>query len=519
MEFYDIDNIGIFDDDKIHFHNLELLDLSFNPIKKGLEVLKKNFFKKCSRVKLDLSLEELKVIINFNSPTYYLDIFVNNLNEITNFFEKDKIKFGALSSEKADKFKEIFDLTDEEIEAKREIPYNNSYRPFIYYDPSLGRDSCSSDEFDRPNIITDNGTGYYKAGFSGEEGPRSVSPTIVGYPKYFQSMIGGDKKEFFVGADAEAKRGVLKLNYPIKYSIIDNWDDMDKVWGHIFTYELRTAPEEHNVMLTQFSKDCYETKLNREKMAQIMFEFFNVPALYIADPATLSMYSIGKYTGLAIDSGDGGTSISPIFDGFPLRHALALLRLAGRDHTELMRILLYEVGKNFSTTAENEIVKDIKEKACYVALDYDEEFKCFEPFDYELPDGNHVIIKDQRFRCPEALFKPSLCGLYDQGIDYESYWSIQKCDIDIRKELYSNIVLSGGNTMYNGLVERLTKEIKSLAPESMKEEVKVIASPGRKFAAWIGGSILSSLSTFESMWITKTEFEENGASIVHKKCF
>ena len=368
----------------------------------------------------------------------------------------------------------------------------------------------------KPHIIIDNGTGYCKAGLSGEEGPRAVFPACVGYSKYDSGMVGGGKKEFFVGADAEAKRGVLKLNYPIEHGVVNNWDDMEKIWGHVFTNELRVAPEEHNVMLTEAPMNPKE---NREKMAQIMFETFNVPGLYIAIQAVLSLYSAGKFTGIVADSGDGVTHFVPIFDGYSLPHAVIRLDLAGRDLTEFMMKLLTETGQRFSTTAEKEIVKAIKEKACYVALDFEEELKSVEPFDYELPDGTHVIVKDQRIRCPEALFKPSMVGKEGNGIGQTCYDSIQKCDIDVRKDLYNCVVLSGGTSMYNGLPERLTKEIKALAPESMKEEVKVIASPERKFAVWIGGSILSSISTFESMWITKTEYEESGATIVHRKCF
>ena len=370
----------------------------------------------------------------------------------------------------------------------------------------------------KPHIIIDNGTGYCKAGLSGEEGPRAVFPPCVGYLKYAsRCFVPGEKKEFFVGADAEAKSGLLKLNYPIEHGVVNNWDDMEKIWGHVFTNELRVAPEEHNVMLTEAPMNPKE---NREKMAQIMFETFNVPGLYIAIQAVLSLYSAGKFTGIVADSGEGVTQFIPIFDGYSLPYAVFRLDLAGRDLTEFMMKLLTEAGQRFSTKAEKEnIVKPVKEKACYVALDFEEELKSVEPFDYELPDGTHVIVKDQRIRCPEALFKPSMVGKEGNGIGQTCYDSIQKCDIDVRKDLYNCVVLSGGTSMYNGLPERLTKEIKALAPESMKEEVKVIASPERKFAVWIGGSILSSISTFESMWITKTEYEESGATIVHRKCF
>ena len=112
-----------------------------------------------------------------------------------------------------------------------------------------------------------------------------------------------------------------------------------------------------------------------------------------------------------------------------------------------------------------------------------------------------------------------MVGKEVNGISQTCYDSIQKCDIDIKKDLYNCIILSGGTTMFNGLPERLTKDMKALAPYSMEQEIKVIASPERKFAVWIGGSILSSISTFESKWITKTEYEENGATIVRRKCF
>ena len=163
--------------------------------------------------------------------------------------------------------------------------------------------------------------------------------------------------------------------------------------------------------------------------------------------------------------------------------------------------------------------ENIKEKACYVALDLEEELKSVRNLPYKLPDDTEVNIKDQRILCPEALFKPSIIGYDGIGIGDSCYYSIQKCDIDIRKELYNCICLSGGNTMFKRFPERLKKEIKALAPESMKEEIKIFSPTERKFSVWIGGAILSSISTFENMWITKAEYEESGSCIIHRKCF
>ena len=368
----------------------------------------------------------------------------------------------------------------------------------------------------KPNIIIDNGSGYCKAGFSGEEGPRAVFPAIVGRPKNPGIMVGAEKKDFFVGLQAEEKRGILHLAYPIEHGIVTDWNDMEKIWDHTFTNELRVTPEEHNVMLTEAP---INPKHNREKMAQIMFETFNVQGLYIAIQAVLSLYSAGKFTGIVCDSGDGVTHMVPIYDGYSLPHCVLRMDLAGRDITDYLIKILNEVNVSLTTSAEREIAKDIKEKVCYIALDPETEINEVKEMSYEMPDGTVIKVKDQRFRAPEILFHPEQCGKEPGGVDQKCFDSINKSDIDVRKDLYQCIVLSGGTTMFSGLPERLTKEIKALAPESMKNNVKVIAVPERKYSVWIGGSILSSISTFGCMWITREKYNESGPQVVHRKCF
>ena len=535
-----IEDISIFSN--VSFMKIDILSIKNNPIRKGLHVLKNDFFKQNKYIYISSLKEgnEYKIFTEFGSHKSF-EFFINDIDDIKNIFDFEYYEINLKSidpkylineeiknqcSELYDKIKtlldklkpqeeinespnlkpqkEINDSPNLNIKIENTFPFSNEYIDHQ-------RHSNISDEEVKPYIIIDNGTDYCKAGLCNEEGPRALVKACVGYPKYSHGMICEDRerKNFFVGNKAYFKRGVLKINYPIEHGIVNDWNEMEKIWDYVFTNELRVDPKEHNVVITEALNNPKE---NREKISQIMFETYNVPCLYIAKQPVLSLYSEGKFDGTVIDSGEGITQVAPIFDGYVLSHAATVIKLGGGDLTKYLMSLL-------SRFNDQEIIKDIKEKSCYVSYDYEEELKYVEPYNYELPDGTHVIIKDQRIKYPEALFKPNLIGEGEAGLAEECYYSIQKCDIDIRKYLYYNIVLSGGNTIFKGLKERLTKDIRVLAPESMKEEVRVISSYMSKFAIWIGGSILSTISSFESNWITKTEYEELGATIVHRKCF
>ena len=257
-------------------------------------------------------------------------------------------------------------------------------------------------------VVIDNGSGVCKAGFAGDDAPRSVFSTIVGRPKVPGIMVGLDQNEVYVGEEAMQKRGVLRFGHPIEHGIVKNWDDMEKVWHHTLYSELKVSPEEHPILMTEAPLNPKE---NREKMTQIMFEVFNVPCLYVSVQAVLALYSNGRTSGVVCDSGDGVSHTVPIYEGYAIPHAIQRIHLAGRDITTYLQKILDERGYSFTTNAEIEIVRDIKEKMCYVVNDFDAAIKEAEDShacekNYELPDGRKILIGNERFKATEIMFKP-----------------------------------------------------------------------------------------------------------------
>lgn len=247
-------------------------------------------------------------------------------------------------------------------------------------------------------IVIDNGSGTIRAGFAGEEIPSCYFPSFVGRPKHPRVMAGGLEGDSFIGQRAQDLRGLLKIRYPLEHGVVTNWEDMESIWHHVYESELKTLPEEHPVLLTE---PPLNPRANRDIAAQLMFEAFNVPALYMSIQAVLSLYASGRTTGVVLDSGDGVSHAVPVFEGFAIPNSIRRIDVAGRDVTEQMQLLLRKAGHVLHTSAEKEVVRMIKEKVCYVSLDPKREEKDWmssyhksdaKAVDYALPDGHKIKV-------------------------------------------------------------------------------------------------------------------------------
>ena len=361
-------------------------------------------------------------------------------------------------------------------------------------------------DMENASIVCDNGSGTIRIGLAGEEVPKST----------FYSTAAGSKPtaEF-----------ISKLNEsPIEKGIIKDWDSIERIWSEGFN-NLQVTDRDSPILMTE---PIFNPKENREKMTEIMFETFHVPAFYLANQAVLSAYANGRDTGLVLDSGVDKTDAVPIYQGYAIPHAAIRLDIGGSHLTDYLDKMLRERGLSLT----KETVVDIKEKLCCIDVDYNTE--TFSSFtspakSYELPDGKMITVEDELIKCPEALFTPSLIGVDSKGIHEIIFDSIWKAHNPSHRERalfdsYTNIMLSGGSSSFPDMPEKIIKEQpydKRITSGFGEFPVKIVKcmDVDRKNHAWIGGSVLASLSSAEQMWISKKEYQESGCSIVHTKCF
>ncbi|KAF2450165.1 Actin/actin-like protein [Karstenula rhodostoma CBS 690.94] len=374
-------------------------------------------------------------------------------------------------------------------------------------------------------VVIDNGSSNIKAGFAGDGAPRTVFPPIIGRPRNQVPTNPAHESDTYIGAEARAKRGILTLNYAVKFGEINDWDAITTLWQHIHTSELSVQPDAQPVLMTE---GAYPWKQSREKTTQIVFETLRAPAFYAANSAALALYAAGRATGMVVESGGQVTQSMGVHEGLVMRDTVYKSSYAGDDFTEYLARLLYWRDDVEWLAADMELLRLVKEKLCYVAEEASLETEKFLgekergvergrgiEREYELPDGRVITVGLERFGVPETLFDACRLGLSEGALHVKLYNSIHACSADPRGDMARNIVLAGGNTMFPGFADRLQA---IMARDLKDRSARVIAPADRTYSAWVGGSILSSLSTFRTKWISKQDYEEAGPSIVHRKC-
>jgi actin-related protein 3 len=396
----------------------------------------------------------------------------------------------------------------------------------------------------KPPIVIDNGTGYTKLGYSGNSEPNYIMPTAIASKSHRAGMrkTDTDDLDFYIGFDAIDDK--VRLNnevvYPIRHGIIDDWDAMEKYWQRTIYGYMRADPEEHFFLLTE---PPLNTPENREYTAEIMFETFNVPGLYIGVQAVLALIAsrLNKdaektLTGTVIDSGDGVTHVIPVVDGYVIGSCIKHIPLAGSNITKFVQQILLDRGEEIPREDIMLVARSIKEAYSYVCPDLAKEYAKYDedPTKFRVFEGKHtktgkpykVDVGYERFLGPEIFFNPEIFDAqFSTPLPDVVDQVVQACPIDCRRALYRNVVLSGGSTMFKDFGRRLQRDVNrfvkvrhekaqaNVSIQLTKPEVKVISHPMQRFAVWFGGSMLSSLPQFVEMSHTKRDYEEHGPGI------
>ncbi|KAJ7316654.1 hypothetical protein JRQ81_002816 [Phrynocephalus forsythii] len=379
--------------------------------------------------------------------------------------------------------------------------------------PSPGPSSSSgaSDYKNYAAVIIDTGTGFTKSGLAGEEKPRSIVPTLVGIPRYRTK----ESPLYYIGKSIPQQPSEVSTHVVMTHGVVTDWDALEMLWHHVFYTELSVCPEELAVLVTDAPMS---PTTNREKMAELLFENFEVPAMFVVHQSLLSVYSYGRTGGLVIGSGYGTSYTAPVHDGYVMPDATYRLDIAGNALTKYLAKLMGESGNPFHKE-EMEVVCQIKEKCGYIAEEYESELNADEKkylIEYTLPDRQVISIGSERFRCPEVLFNPTMLGFPEVGLHVQAINSVRKCKSEQQAELLSNVLLAGGSTMLRGFSERIKKELQKMEPT---RKLGILASPTRTISAWLGGSIVASLNSFQNIWINRQEYKERGPFIVHRHRF
>jgi len=401
-----------------------------------------------------------------------------------------------------------------------------------------------------PAVVIDNGTGYTKMGYAGNCEPQYITPTVIstqegkGSQKAATQKKGIEDLDFYIGDEALGYSKTYDTFYPVRHGQVENWTHMEYFWEQCIFKYLRCEPEDHYFLLTEPPLNAPE---NREYTAEIMFETFNVPGLYIAVQAVLALAASWTsktvkertLTGTVIDSGDGVTHVIPVAEGYVIGSSIKHIPLAGRDMTAFVQQLMRERSEPIPPAESMEVAKRVKEQYSYVCPDIVKEFSKYdtEPSKwFKTYTGTNSVTKKpytvdvgyERFLGPEIFFNPEIFSSdFLTPLPKVVDDTIQTCPIDVRRGLYKNIVLSGGSTMFKDFGKRLMRDVKRSVDYRIKRseelsggkikavplDVNVISHHMQRYAVWFGGSMLASTPEFYNVCHTKAQYDEIGPSI------
>jgi len=399
-----------------------------------------------------------------------------------------------------------------------------------------------------PAVVIDNGTGYTKMGYAGNSEPNWIIPSVIACHdanvNKTKGVSGVEDLDFHIGDQAMENSHIYQINYPVRKGQVENWGQMERMWAHCMFKYLRSDPEDHYFCLTEPPLNPPE---NREYLAEVMFESYNVPGLYIAVQAVLALAASWTskqvtertLTGTVIDSGDGVTHAIPVAEGYVIGSSIKSMPLAGRTVSQFIQQLHRDRDEKVPAALQLEVAKAVKERYSYVCPDLVKEYekydsepdKWFKTYDFVEPVSKKKLTIDvgyERFLGPEIFFNPEIFSSdylipLPEAVDN----CVQSCPIDTRRGLYKNVVLSGGSTMFKDFARRLQRDIKRFVDARIKRseelsggkykavplEVNVISHGMQRYAVWFGGSMLASTDEFFKVCHTKAQYDDIGPSI------
>ena len=371
-------------------------------------------------------------------------------------------------------------------------------------------------------IIIDIGSSEIRAGFGSEEKPKVLIKNYFGEPKFKKiirtfDLKGKEKTDQYLGEECDKFLGLIKLNYPVVHGSFQREEDILTIFSSIFSKLGINSQEmkEHPVLITEPILNPYT---NREKITHSLLDNLGVPAIFFASQPLLSLFSTSSISGTVLESGEGVTQSCVVYEGYSITSTYERYNYGGKEVSEYLKHLLKKRGYHFYNSTEIKLMNDIKENFCYFDINrknYPEKSFNIQPTQYYLPDGSNISITDEKILAPEMLFNPEFMGKEYLGFADMIKSSIDKTDI--KKIAYENIWLSGGNTLFKQLKEKLIEELKINLDKNIGINIYENEKIKPQYRCWMGGNIISTLEIFKKMWVTKNEWDEKGSEIIHVK--